>query len=148
VDEEIPEEEMKSQIHMVYNNSSATENKLQEIKQETSKDNILTEIANYTINGWPKDRHNALEDTKKYWSFREDISLINGILYKGQRIIIPQSMQKEVKKRLHQAHQGIEKTKLQARETVYWMNINKDIEDMVKTCDTCHTTKGNLAKNQ
>ena len=28
VDEEIPEEEMKAQIHMVYNYSLATENKL------------------------------------------------------------------------------------------------------------------------
>ncbi|GFR92220.1 Pol polyprotein [Elysia marginata] len=32
---------------------------------------------------------------------------------------------------------GIEKTKLRARESVFWTNINKDIEDSVKECAIC-----------
>ena len=46
-------------------------------------------------------------------------------------------MRQEVLKRLHQAHMGIEKTKLRARATVFWPGINKQIEDMVKSCETC-----------
>ena len=135
--EEIPEEEMVAQVHMVYDNSSATDQKLVEIKHETTKDPVLSEIANYVIEGWPNNRQNVPEPLKSFWSYREELSLINGIVFKGQRIVIPTKMRKQVLQKLHQSHMGIEKTKMRARETVFWPRINQQIEDMVKSCETC-----------
>ena len=43
------------------------------------------------------------QQIKPYWSYKEDLSIINGILLKGERLIIPSSMRKEVLKQLHQA---------------------------------------------
>ena len=42
-----------------------------------------------------------------------------------------------MKKSLHTGHIGIEKTTIRARETLYWPNINGEIEDMIKSCSTC-----------
>ena len=81
-------------------------------------------------------RDQSSSDVKPYWSYKEEI-LINGILFKGERLIIPASMRKAVLKQLHQAHLGIEKTKLRARVTIFWPQINQQIEEMVKTCRTC-----------
>lgn len=38
--------------------------------------------------------------------------------------------------KLHAAHQGIEKTKLRARTSVYRRGLNKDMEKITKTCST------------
>ena len=32
---------------------------------------------------------------------------------------------------------GVDRTKLRARDSVFWPGINKDIENLVKTCDIC-----------
>ena len=56
---------------------------------------------------------------------------------KGDRLVIPLSLQAEVLSKLHETHQGIEKTQLRARSCVYWKSINKDIDDIVRKCDAC-----------
>ena len=54
-----------------------------------------------------------------------------------QRLIIPRNARKEVLQRLHAAHQGIERTKQRARQTVYWPGINADITSTVEACTNC-----------
>ena len=56
---------------------------------------------------------------------------------KGELIIIPCKFQKRILEKIHEGHQGMEKCKLGVKETVYWIDINSDIEKMVKECDTC-----------
>ena len=51
--------------------------------------------------------------------------------------IIPTSMRAVMRKSLHTGHIGIEKTKARARETMFWPNINGELEDMIKCCSTC-----------
>ena len=56
---------------------------------------------------------------------------------KGTRIVIPRRIRTRILAQLHLAHQGVEKTRLHARTTVYWPGIYDDIEQMVKTCSIC-----------
>ena len=43
----------------------------------------------------------------------------------------------DVLEKLHEGHFGIERTKLRARDSVYWLQINQDIDTLVKSCDKC-----------
>ena len=63
--------------------------------------------------------------------------MMDGIVLKGERIVVPETMRKYVLNKLHQAHMGMEKMKMRARETVFWPGVNKHIEDIVKVCETC-----------
>ena len=47
------------------------------------------------------------------------------------------AMRRDILHQLHAAHLGIEKTRLLMRESVYWPNIYKDIDMMVKCCAVC-----------
>ena len=58
-----------------------------------------------------------------------------GVIFKGRQILVPPSMQKDILK--HSGHQGVEKTRRLARESVYWMKINSDIENTCKSCESC-----------
>ena len=74
------------------------------------------------------------------------MSVVGDIVFKRERILIPRSLRKTILANLHQAHFGIEKTKLRARETVFWPGINNDIEQVVNSCDSCLESRNMDAK--
>ena len=142
--EEIPEDEIKSQIHMMYTKCLAL-NDMETIKDETNKDETSIEIKNYTLNGWP-ERKQVSKEANRYYAYRGDLSVINDIVLKGERVVIPRSIRKQVIETLHSSHLGIEKSKLRARNSVFWPGINKQIEDVCNSCTACIATQRNLQK--
>ena len=46
-------------------------------------------------------------------------------------------------RQLHAAHQGVEKTRLRARASVYWQGILKDIEKLTSQCSICQEHQKN-----
>ena len=71
-----------------------------------------------------------------YWNYRDELTVANGLIFKGTRIIILKSLQ-PVFAQLHYAHQGVEKCKLGTKVSLFWANINADIENMIKGCSPC-----------
>ena len=67
---------------------------------------------------------------------KEGISSDNGIAMKGTKITIPCQLQKQILWQVHSNHMGIEMIRLLACKSVYWLNINTDIENTVKQCAT------------
>ena len=63
----------------------------------------------------------------------------DGLVLKGDRVIIPTAMRGYILRNLHAGHQGIEKCKLRAKTCVYWKGINADIEHLVKSCTVFQT---------
>ena len=65
-------------------------------------------------------------------------------MLKGTRIVIPSQCKEELLGQLHDGHFVVDRTKLRARDSIYWPGINKDIKNLVKTCSTCQeNTKRN-----
>lgn len=60
-----------------------------------------------------------------------------GCLLWGARVVIPESLRSKTLKLLHANHPGIRVTKALARSHVWWPNIDKYIEQMVKNCRKC-----------
>ena len=56
---------------------------------------------------------------------------------KSRHVLIPEILNTQTLDQLHMNHMGIEKTKLLALESIYWININDDIENFIRNCTTC-----------
>ena len=110
---------------------------LQKIKTETIKDTELIALRNMVWGGWPTTIKKVPSVLRPYWTFRDEITIKDSLCFKGQRIIIPATIQHDVLSRLHASHQGAEKTKLRARSSVFWVNLNKDIDELTRACDVC-----------
>ena len=134
---ELTDVDIKSQVHSVISNLPITDRRLENIRDETRKDETMQLLKNLTIDGWPKKRTMVRDDAKPYFNIREDLNVVNDLLLKGSRIVIPKSLIQEMKTALHTGHLGIERTKSNARETLYWPGIDSDITDMVESCNTC-----------
>jgi len=107
------------------------------IERATKEDPELIALKNTIFNGWPDERSKTHTATLPYWNFRDQLSTYNGIIYKGERIVIPQSLRSELLEILHKSHTGIVKTKQRAREMIYWPGLSKQIEEMSNKCEIC-----------
>ena len=74
------------------------------LREETTKDTVLNHLKEIVHSGWPEAMKSLPEDLRPYWSFREEIALEAGVLFKGRQILIPKTMQKDIMEQLHQGH--------------------------------------------
>lgn len=139
-----PVADMDVRIHSVF--PQFTEDLFTQIRDETLKDTELNALRETVYSGWPESPKEVPYLCKPYWNFRDEIAIEDGMLIKGSRIIIPKVLQSRILSSLHEPHQGTEKTKLRARTCVYWNNINKDIDNITKSCSICQESQNSQAK--
>ena len=60
------------------------------------------------FDGWPETKRETLAKVREYWYYREEISEIDAILLKNDRIIIPNSLRTEMLEKIHASHMGVE----------------------------------------
>ena len=116
-----------------------SDSKLELVKQETIKDNQLQQLITVINEGWPEHRHECAVNVREFWTVKEDLSIINGIIFKREKIVLPKSLQSEMLNQIHTGHMGMEKCKERARTLFYWPHINSHIEDMVSKCAICQS---------
>ena len=134
---ELSELELESYVHLLTSSLPISNVKITQLRTETEKDIALCKVAEYVKIGWPEERKEVDDLAKPYFNIRHELTLNNGLIMKGIRIVIPYSLRKGMKDRLHTGHIGVEKTKLRAREVVYWPGIDQEITDMNSNCSTC-----------
>ena len=65
------------------------------------------------------------------------MAVLDSIVMKGRIIISLTLLQERTLEQLNINHLGIEKTKITAKESIYWIKINTDIDNTIKNCPTC-----------
>ena len=86
---------------------------------------------------WPDQKSEVPKHITPYVNFCDEIVIVDCILLKGTRIIIPETIRKEVLRQLHIGHLSMEKCQLLAHGSVYWSLINKDIKMIVEQYTPC-----------
>ena len=87
----------------------------------------------YCANGWP-ERHRISGD---YWQARHDLTIGDGLLLYQSRIVVPESLQHETLRKIHQGHQGIQRCCLRVATSMWWPGVSTQMEEFVKKCPTC-----------
>ena len=104
-----------------------SEPRITQIKNETKKEKELQELSSMIIKGWPNERRDIPQTIREYWPFRDELTIENGMIIKGNQILIPTHLRPEILKDLHIPHLGIVKTNLLAKTCIYWPRMNKVI---------------------
>ena len=108
----------------------------EQIKKATRQDPTLATVLHYVQQGWPhKDAvHPSL---KPYFDRREELSVYDGCLLWGNRVVVLKPYQKDVLTQLHDGHPGATKMKGLSRMYVWWPGVTRDVEETVKKCLEC-----------
>ena len=108
----------------------------QKIAEATRKDKILAKVYDLTLHGWFPNCNRGNE-MYPYFSKQEELSLENGCLLWGSRVIIPNIYRDQLLQELHTMHPGIVRMKAIARSFMWWPGLDTDIEDLVRKCPEC-----------
>ena len=115
----------------------------QEILRATWQDPILSKVLSYCLRGWPVHVPKVLQS---YQSKIAEFSVEEGCLLWGGCVVIPQSLHKVVLTELHKEHMGVSRMKALARSHVWWKGLDKDLEELGRSCCACLTVKQSQAK--
>ena len=74
---------------------------------------------------------------KTYWLFRGELTIVQGVLLKSSRLVIPSSMRLDILDQVHEGHLGIAKCRERAKNSVWWPGLNTQIKSMAENCQTC-----------
>ena len=108
-----------------------------DIRRATAKDKTLSQVLRYTEEGWPTVQETpALEPFR---AKRNELILQSGCLMWGIRVVIPAVLRDRVLEVLHESHLGVVRMKTLARGYVWWFNIDRDIEQLVRSCTQCQS---------
>ena len=130
--EDIEDVDVVCTIHTISRQLNPTDNGV--VSKETSKDPVLAAVMRYTTEGWP---HNKETIGAEYKKMADSLSVTEGCLMYGARLVIPLSLQRQVLQILHLGHFGMERMKKLARTAVYWPRIDADIEETCQQCTSC-----------
>ena len=114
-----------------------SDTKLNMIRQATTSDPIMLKLQDTLRCGWPDNRSQIPNVLRPYWTFREELSEANGIILKGEKIVIPNALRKAMLAKIHTSHLGIVKCKQRAKYVLFWPGMGRDIEELVSKCDIC-----------
>ncbi|XP_059046435.1 uncharacterized protein K02A2.6-like [Achroia grisella] len=92
----------------------------------------------YKKGSWPEKIEYLKDNLRRYWYYRESLSINNDIIFKNDRVLVPRSMVPVVLKYCHLSHKGIQGTLQLARDNVFWPDMTRDITNYVKDCRACN----------
>ena len=122
------------------------EHQLKELQKETASDQTLQTLKKAIVDGFPDTKQELPAAIHPYFQLRDELSIHDGILFKGLRCVIPQTLRPRIKAKLHESHIGVQGCLRRAQETIYWPGMNAEITDFIQKCGTCMAYQSNQPK--
>jgi len=127
-----PEEIVPAGVHLLEAKDLETLSS-RDIAAATQRDRILRQVLRWTQQGWPESVDDAF---RPYWTKRNDMTVVPNCLL-WNNVVFPQELQSQVLALIHVTHLGENYSKATARAIEWWPNVDSDVADTVKVCQTC-----------
>ena len=114
-----------------------SDERISQIREHTNADPALQQLKKTIQDGWPIERSRLSPLVTPYFDYRDELAVTDGLVFRGERLVIPKSLRSEIKKDIHCGHQGVESCLRRAREHVFWPRMNEELKQWIQTCETC-----------
>ena len=127
----------KLQVYQITQKLPASSDSLHQLRLSMQTDDEIALLKHTIMQGWTKSIKHLPPELQPFWTFREVLTVEDGLILKGTRIVRPNRQCKAILKLLQEGHLGMNKCKLRAKETLYWPGLNDQLEDLVLNCELC-----------
>ena len=101
----------------------------------TRNDVILSKVTHMLKDGW-NDKELS-DKIKPFKDRKSELSVDNGCVLWGSRVVIPEKLRADILDLLHSTHMGMVSMKSLARCYVWWPGLDAEIERTVRECEVC-----------
>lgn len=116
------------------------------LKDATAVDETMRDLKDVIFRGWPEHKEDVSVQVAPYFSFRDELTFHDGLIMKGERIVIPKAERNQVKSYIHASHLGQGSALRRARDCVYWPGMTDEIKQMIETFEACNTYQASQQK--
>ncbi|KAJ8017819.1 hypothetical protein HOLleu_44532 [Holothuria leucospilota] len=95
------------EVSVVKELTPSSSEKFEEFKRETAKDPNPAVVCKVVQEGWLEQIKECPVEAKPYWTVRDELTVVDGVLFKGSKMIVPHSLRKDMLSKIHEVHQGI-----------------------------------------
>ena len=114
-----------------------TEERSDRIRRATDSDQLMRLLKESIQHGWPeKDR--VSPQISAYHGTRDELAVTDGLVFRGERLVVPKGLKRLIMCDIHLGHSGIEGCLKRARESVYWPGMTADIREHIQGCEICN----------
>ena len=100
-----------------------------QVELASESDPEIASLRQYILSGnWSQCRMTA------FLCVKDELCVLDKLVLRGTRIVIPKALRGEVLRLAHDGHQGIVKMKARLRTKVWWPKIDSDAERVCKSC--------------
>ena len=124
-------------IHTLDKNLPMSNQRKEKVRCAPAEDQTLVKLSQAILTRWPRYRRNCDPLFRQYWPLRDELHVIKGVVYAGERVVIPISVRSEMLQKLHESHLGMEKCRARVRAFMYWPAMCSDFNEMIAKCSTC-----------
>lgn len=104
---------------------------LDEIQKETVGDETLSAVIEaIRNNSWPPSLFH-------YQAFSKELGIINGIVVRDDRIVLPTKLRSRALDIAHRGHPGVVSMRRNLREKLWWPYMDRDVGDRIQECGGC-----------
>ena len=123
-------------VNFVANNAVPKSMTLDEIREATNADRTLQQVIKHVeLNDWHTSTNNSIQP---YKCVKDELTIsLDGIVLRGTRIVMPESLQQRTIQLAHEGHQGITKCKALLREKVWFPSMDRKAESAITQCVYC-----------
>ena len=134
-----PTQGKEIQLERTIHTIQISPNQLEKVKCATDADSELITLREQIVAGWPLKTDVVPKCIRAYYSMKDYMSIKDGVIFYGGRMVVPRSMYNFYLQRIHEGHLGINKCQSCAKEAVYWKNMANDIAQYIGDCKECLT---------
>ena len=115
----------------------ASQKTIDALKAAAADDVEYVMLREQITNGWPDAPAAVPPELRQYMTFADELAVSGGLVYKGNRVVVPRGMQVEILQRIHSSHIGVNGCIRRAREAVFFPGITAAIKELVARCHVC-----------
>ncbi|CAI5640403.1 unnamed protein product [Oreochromis niloticus] len=104
-----------------------------------AQEKAFRRVKQWLLQGWPATVEQ--DQLKPYAKRQQELSVQDGCILWGSRVIVPPPGWSQIIEVLHEAHPGISRMKSLARSFVWWLGMDSALEDKVKACSQCQSNQ-------
>ena len=109
-------------------------------------DPVQQVLRSVILRGWPGSKGNAPESVRPYFDMRDELTVRDELVFKGQQLVVPRALRKQFMEKNHSSHIGIEGCVRRTWDTFFLPRMTTELKEYISTCEVCLTHRNGQGK--
>ncbi|XP_043198714.1 uncharacterized protein K02A2.6-like [Amphibalanus amphitrite] len=107
-----------------------------EFRAASDADETLRAVRGFVAGQWPR-RKEIDPAVAGFYQVREELSQHGQLLFRGERLVVPETLRERVLRNAHEGHQGVVRTKQRLRAQFWWPRLDREVREQLRGCQVC-----------